>query len=101
MKIISRQIILLLIAMFSLNACKKDDISPASRYDNVLSFSDNSENHPKNSAFQSIIDSYVNQGVIGTSVMIKNAAGTWLGAGGSADLASKVPLKVSHQFLIA
>ena len=92
---------LFLIAACLFTACSKDTVSPASRYNNTLSFTDNSAEHPKNAAYQAIIDQYTQDGLLGVSVSIADENGTWLGAGGKADIVSDVDLEVGHRFLIA
>ncbi len=91
----------ILFSILFLVGCTKEETRPASTYKIELSFPDESEAHPKKDDYQAVIDEYVSKGIIGTSVMIKNDEGTWLGAAGSSDLASNVPTEVNHQFLIA
>ncbi len=82
-------------------ACSKDAVSPASRYNNTLSSADTSAEHPKNTTYQAIIDQYTQEGLLGVSVSIEDQNGTWLGAGGKADIISNVDMEVGHRFLIA
>lgn len=86
--------------LFIASSCTEDTIEPIDKYQNELSFIDTSDSHPKNDDYQAVIDKYIPKGIIGCSVMIQDSAGVWLGAGGMSDLASNIPVGVSHQFMI-
>lgn len=92
---------ILVVIMAGVISCRKPEIVPESNYYNELSFADESTNHPKNATYQTIIDKYVGQGIPGMSVMINDQYGTWLGAGGYADIASEVGMEKGNRFLIA
>lgn len=93
--------IILIAVLMIFQSCSKDETHPASKYDLELSVPDTSEEHPKKAEFDLVIEEAISKGIVGTSVMVKDSDGIWLGAGGSADLASEIPMNVGHQFLIA
>jgi D-alanyl-D-alanine carboxypeptidase len=82
-------------------SCERDTVYPESKYYNSLSFTDSSAIHPKNAIYQNIIDNYVDKGAVGISLMIRDEFGTWLGAGGYADIKSGIEMQKGNQFLIA
>jgi D-alanyl-D-alanine carboxypeptidase len=92
---------ILLISIFGIHSCEKDQVYEAGKYYNTLSFADSSASHPKAAAYQAVIDNFVAHGGVGTSVMIHDQHGTWLGIGGYADIASNLPIQTGNQFLIA
>jgi D-alanyl-D-alanine carboxypeptidase len=83
------------------SSCEKDEIFPSYKYNNVLSFADNSHLHTKNILYQSVIDTYINKGIIGTSLYIRDKEGSWIGTGGKADIASNISVEKGNQFMIA
>lgn len=101
MKIFLNYIILFTLLSTIISSCTKDEIYPDNKFDNDLSFPDNSEQHPKSALYQSIIDRYVKKGVIGTSVSVRDSYGVWLGVGGMANIASNIPIGKGCQFMIA
>ena len=101
MKNIKTVAVVILLLSLSFASCDKEEIKTANQYKNELSFPDQSNSHSKNERFQNLLDNYVAKGIIGASIYIKDGNGTWLGSGGSADLASNIPMEVHHQFLIA
>lgn len=82
-------------------SCTNDDIAESEQYENTLSYDDASSQHPKNEKYNALIADYVQQGIIGTSVYIRDDYGTWIGTGGIADLASGIQVETDHQFMIA
>ncbi len=82
-------------------SCSKNQVIPASNYECELSFEDSSSLHSKANQYQTIIDTYVAQGVLGVSVFLADEEGEFLGVGGSADLASGVDITSCNPFLLA
>lgn len=93
-------IALITTAMLFLIGCKKDEVFTESQYYNQLSFPDSSSSHSKHARYTEVLNQAVNQGLVGVSAMIRDAEGTWLGAGGNADIASNVTMEVGHQLFI-
>jgi D-alanyl-D-alanine carboxypeptidase len=83
------------------SSCEKDGIIPSNQFNNTLSFEDNSFQHIKNDTYQSVIDSYIKKGIIGTSIYVKDNNGIWIGAGGKADILSNIDVDKGNQFMIA
>ena len=91
-----------LILVLCLNlACKKDIVKIESDYETTLSFPDLSEDHPKYDSYSKILDEYIGKGILGTSIMITDKDGSWLGAGGYADIVSDIKVQKGHSFFIA
>lgn len=91
----------LLICFSLLLSCKKDVISNPDYYYNYLSSEDSSTIHPKSALYQSVLDEFINNGAVGTSVMIKDQHGTWLGTSGYADIISNIKTRPGNRYLIA
>ena len=72
-----------------------------SKFNNTLSFEDNSFQHIKNDTYQSVIDSYIKKSIIGTSIYVKDNNVIWIGAGGKADILSNIDVDKGDQFMIA
>ncbi|MFT4850537.1 MAG: D-alanyl-D-alanine carboxypeptidase, partial [Sediminicola sp.] len=83
------------------SSCEKDGIIPSNQFNNTLSFEDNSFQHIKNDTYQSVIDSYIKKGIIGTSIYVNDNNGIWIGAGGKADILSNIDVDKGDQFMIA
>lgn len=82
-------------------SCTKDDITVSEQFENTLSYDDTSAQHPKNEKYKTLIADYVQKGIVGTSVYIRDDFGTWIGTGGMANLDSAIEVENSHQFMIA
>lgn len=52
--------------------------------------------HPKAAQFQGVIDHYVQQGLPGIALLIKDQNGTWIGSSGMADIAKGVIMQPCH-----
>ncbi|MFH2141752.1 MAG: serine hydrolase domain-containing protein [Bacteroidota bacterium] len=52
--------------------------------------------HPKSVVFQTIIEKYVNLGLPGISVLVKDSNGTWVGSSGFADIEKGVKFQPCH-----
>jgi D-alanyl-D-alanine carboxypeptidase len=83
------------------SSCEKGNIIPSSQFNNTLSFEDNSFQHINNDTYQSVIDSYIKKGIIGTSIYVKDNNGIWIGTGGKADILSNIDVDKGDQFMIA
>jgi D-alanyl-D-alanine carboxypeptidase len=94
-------ILVAIIGILFTSSCTKDTVFVESDYYNNLSFPDSSANHPKASLYQDIIDEFIENGGVATSVMIRDEYGTWLGVGGYADIKSNIKVKPGNLFLIA
>ncbi len=85
-------ILLLFVTLYNYS-CKKD-IKATKQLD--CSFADSSSNHPKNLIFKNVIDKYVKKGLPGISVLVSDSNGTWVGAGGYADIKNGVKFTPCH-----
>jgi len=80
---------LLIITLVVLWSCNKIEIGPTESCSPITP--DSSANHPKASAYQSILDEYVNQGLPGAVLLIHDSEGVWMGSAGMADIKEGVP----------
>lgn len=94
-------ILVVIVGLLLTSSCTKDSIFDERDYYSDLSFSDSSSTHPKASIYQDIIDEFINNGGVATSVLIRDQYGTWLGVGGYADIKSNIKVQPGHRFLIA
>lgn len=75
------------------NGCKKEYPNP----DNDISCGINYQDHPKNSQYQELLDSYAKKGFVGLTVLVDNPAdGLWIGSSGYADIENKVKMTPCH-----
>jgi D-alanyl-D-alanine carboxypeptidase len=74
-------------------ACQKAQIEQTSDQSRPIPWTDSSSQHPKNSAYQSLIEKYNKKGLPGISLLINDQYGTWVGAVGYADIQQKVPFR--------
>lgn len=69
---------------------------PENWYQNPNTYSDESSTHPRRELFQAYLDSAVVEGLPGAVLLIRTPEeGTWVGASGYADIASRVPWRPS------
>jgi D-alanyl-D-alanine carboxypeptidase len=80
----SVKIFLPVIFLLVLWNCSKTDIGPTEPCSPITP--DTSDNHPRASAYQSILDEYVNQGLPGAILLIHDQDGLWMGSAGMADI---------------
>jgi D-alanyl-D-alanine carboxypeptidase len=81
-------VITLSILLFS---CSKKTIE-ATQVCNAPSF----PAHPKAQVFKNILDQYVERGMPGITLMVKDKNGTWAGTSGMADIARNIPMESCH-----
>jgi len=91
---------LVVITFSVLVSCQKGEVFPEAKYACSLSELDESAANPKSEIYQSIIDKYVAEGVLGVSVYIRDTNGVFLGKGGYADIASGVKIETCNQSII-
>lgn len=77
-----------------MNSCKKDEIVPTEHC--ITGFIDSSEIHSKTVLFQNIVDKYVEKGLPGISLLIRDAEGQWVGSAGKADIEKDIDLLPCH-----
>jgi D-alanyl-D-alanine carboxypeptidase len=96
MKRILNLVTILLIAAAS---CTYEEFErPSSVIDCDMDFS----NHPKDSLYQSIVDKYVDKGIVGLSVLVRDPEnGLWIGCGGYANLEDGVEMNPNHVHYIS
>lgn len=75
-------------------SCKKEAIVPSTDCD--CNFVDSSSAHPKNVAFRTVIDKYIQKGLPGISVLVEDSDGVWVGAGGYADIENQIKFTPCH-----
>jgi D-alanyl-D-alanine carboxypeptidase len=81
------------IVVFIFFSCEK---SPVVETDNAgpgLPWTDTSTRHPKNAAFISLLNKYVQKGLPGVSMLVNDANGTWVGSAGKADIERNIGFK--------
>ncbi|MBR9920195.1 MAG: serine hydrolase [Bacteroidetes bacterium] len=84
-----------------LSSCDKEEVRPQSNYTCDFVFADSSGQHPNASRYQQILEANLSNGMVGGTMMIKDAYGTWTGAVGMADLTSGAEAVACQPFLIA
>jgi len=93
---------LILCLIFSfLVGCKKEQILPTNSSSNVIPWSDSSSSHPKAAALRALIEKYRVKGLPGISLLVRDAAGTWVGSTGKADVENDIDFGVSQVSKVA
>lgn len=92
-------IIPILLAALLISGCQRADIITTT--DIICNFDDSSSAHPKDAAFSAIMDKYLKLGLPGISILIEDKSGTWVKAGGYADIAEGVKLTPCHLSKVA
>lgn len=88
-----RNIVLAIVLIQILVACQSGEMIEPDFYQCQFTFPDSSSTRPKNEKYQHLLDSLVDEGVVGMALSIYNPAdGMWVGASGSADLFNQIPL---------
>ena len=94
------RIIISLLFITSLLSCEKDNPINARN----LNCSENdfpTNNHPRASEFQTVIDAGIQSGIVGITAMIQSPEGLWLGAAGKADLATNTDMEICKRAMVA
>jgi D-alanyl-D-alanine carboxypeptidase len=86
--------IYLILAVFFLNSCQKDqDINPMF-YNCNFNFVDSSSVNPKNQTYQTILNDITSSGVVGITMSVYHTqTGMWVGASGKADLSNNIAMQ--------
>ncbi|QMU29898.1 serine hydrolase domain-containing protein [Adhaeribacter radiodurans] len=84
--------ILFITSFFLLGSCQEPVIEPTQ----VCTVPPSTVNHPKAALFQGVIDKYVQAGLPGIAVLVRDGNGTWVGSGGKADIQKNIPLLPCH-----
>jgi D-alanyl-D-alanine carboxypeptidase len=88
-----RVLIILSIVLLIVSSCRRA-IDDTIKLDCTNAF--NNPTHPKAILYQSIIDHYVEKGIPGISILIKDSDGVWCSSSGYADLEQKIPFTPCH-----
>lgn len=66
--------------------CKKAAMESTRSVGPTCPWTDSSNLHPKNAAFNNLLQKYKNKGLPGISLLVNDNNGTWIGAAGKADI---------------
>lgn len=91
--------VLLLGALLAAGACKNDPVHPTDTC--MVGGPDSSALHPKAAAFQALLDRYVQKGLPGIVLLVRDPAGRWVGAAGMADIDRGIALQPCHVSKVA
>ena len=81
----------LFLMAFFVHSCSKKTIG----YTQVCS-APSFPTHPKAASFQSLIQKYVDQGLPGIVLLVRDSNGVWAGSAGMADITQKIPMQTCH-----
>ncbi len=87
--------------LVAFTSCQKNEVFEQDFYECTTSDPVDSESHPNASTYQSILEKYRKNGLVGASLLVKDRNGIWMGADGMADIASDVAMRPCNTFLIA
>ena len=76
--------------------CKKAQIQPTVAANFIMPWNDSSQSHPKNAAFQKLIEKYNRKGLPGMSLLVSDSKGTWVGSVGKADVERNVSFSIGQ-----
>jgi len=71
-------------------SCSKPQVLQTRVIGEQAPWTDSSSKHPKNAAFQALLEKYKNKGLPGISLLVNDHNGTWIGAVGKADIANNI-----------
>lgn len=77
---------------FWVTACRKAQVEETRSLGVPVPWTDTSNRHPKQTAFDALLQKYKNKGLPGISLLVKDANGTWVGAAGKADLSNNIAM---------
>jgi len=80
----------ILLALLIFISCRKAQVRLTTIIGEPCPWADSSSMHPKNAAFQSLLDKYKRKGLPGISLLVSDSKGTWIGAAGKADLSNDI-----------
>lgn len=83
-------IYILIIAAF---ACEKAQVPATTIAAPALPWTDTSARHPRHAQLTALLEKYRKQGLPGISLLVHDAAGTWVGSTGKADIERDVPFQ--------
>jgi D-alanyl-D-alanine carboxypeptidase len=93
--------ITLLIVVFLLPSCRKDEIKRPSEITCPIQDDPQFKVNPKSERFQSLIDSYIKKGLPGIVLLVKDDHGFYIGSAGMADIKEGVKMQPCHVSKIA
>ena len=85
----SRNLLFLLLILFLSDCEKKEGLNP----DPDCQYERDHSSHPKGEALQKVLDRYVDKGLPGAVVLVRDDLGTWAGAAGKAELEGGTPMR--------
>ncbi len=85
-----------LFAFILFSACQKEE-----EPEPACSYSQDHSSHPKAEKLQKLLEEYVDKGLPGATVLIRNGNGVWVGSAGKADLENDIPMKPCHVSKVA
>lgn len=92
----SIQIVFILILSVFFSSCIEEEIKNASSFTCQLENNPQYKQNPKSSQFQAMIDSYVDKGLPGITLLIKDENGFFIGSAGMADIANGTKAQPCH-----
>lgn len=85
-----RIVLLVIVFVAALGACRDGDIPPSSACSYTVPGSNSA--HPRAQIYQGILDKYVNKGLPGITLLIRDQDGEWVGSAGQADIGRNIPM---------
>ncbi len=84
--------IIVITTLLLLGSCQEPVIEPTQS----CTVPTSTVNHPKAAVYQGVIDKYIQAGLPGIAVLIRDKNGTWVGSGGKADIKQNIPMLPCH-----
>ncbi|MFB6258197.1 MAG: serine hydrolase domain-containing protein [Flavobacteriales bacterium] len=93
-----RASILFLIPFLMLTyACRKEELKPSAS----CSYEKDHSSHPEGEELQQVLEDYVDKGLPGAVVLVRDGFGVWTGAAGKADIKKGTPMSPCHVSKVA
>lgn len=73
-----------------ISSCRKAQIVETAAEGPSIPWIDSSTRHPRNHAFEALLEKYRSKGLPGISLLVNDRSGTWVGASGKADLVNGI-----------
>ncbi|MBX9850936.1 MAG: beta-lactamase family protein [Cytophagaceae bacterium] len=86
-----KKIILIFFILIVCGSCKKAGVQPS-----LDCTTGNFSAHPKAGTFNAILEKYIQKGLPGIALLVKDSSGTWTGSLGKADIDKNIDMQTCH-----
>jgi D-alanyl-D-alanine carboxypeptidase len=95
-----KNVLFISICIVLISSCRKD-IQNTLPHESTMPWADTSYKHPDALLYKNLLEKYHKKGLPGISLLVRNAAGTWVASVGKSDLERNMPFRVDQVSKIA